>query len=636
MLRLMRNTVIVLLGGLLLAGGCGSESGGGGRPDLCLNCVDDVGLPDAGGTDVGHVDIKGWDLPPTDTGGHLIDLFFLHDTSEPLRLSAGGAVTLRIKAVDYTEDGPAVGAVVFLQLEGPANASGYLAATTVVTGQSGTADIRFEAGETAPASYTVRAMTAGARSEAQATIEVGEGATGSLRVNLGECAQMPLSNVVVRLVAGSRSSCGQFYAPNPFPNYEREVNGYIGGNVVFDDLAADQRYLIYALGYWGPDERLVAAGCIDGVLVQGDTQNVVTLDVCELCLQAAGVYDLVSRFDLRNAIPGEAGRIIDLITDAFYSPGDFLFDIIPLILDYVVGQIVGEIVEQILNLFQDYVAEWINDWVENNAPPWLQYIIQIGRDLTQIVADLELVGIMTVSKLGADCRTLSGEVNWTGLALYWRAGCPLNDDTCGERLELNLEDLASLDNEFPIDLINSLWFGGVINFNRLLIERHTVDLAYGRLILYVIQDLLLPVIPGGTCYVDDDCGEYSVCDGGSCEYHSLSDLAYGIVDCIGMGEAADGGLLGDLGISGEQVTEACQQALDLGVGFIINPIVSMVNGLALDSSLRMSGSATMWDDDNDLIVDHIDDGEWDGTVEVQTQQPEPLTFTGTWHATRRP
>jgi hypothetical protein len=58
----------------------------------------------------------------------------------------------------------------------------------------------------------------------------------------------------------------------------------------------------------------------------------------------------------------------------------------------------------------------------------------------------------------------------------------------------------------------------------------------------------------------------------------------------------------------------------------------VVNGLALDSKLRLSGKCRMLDDNDDLIVDKLFDGEWKGHVESGGE--EGAEFTGDFTAVR--
>jgi len=341
----------------------------------------------------------------------------------------------------------------------------------------------------------------------------------------------------------------------------------------------------------------------------------VTVDVYDLLLNAAGRYDLRAVFDFTDAIPDtEVGRVIDLIVELFNDPAAFVFDLVEYVVDAYLGQVVGGIVEWALNLFRDQLEAWMREWLEENAPAWLDQILVIGQDLTQVIASLELLAELRISKLTSDWY-VQGEEEWLGVVLHWRTGCapegdPAFDPDCG-RIELTLDQLR--DTEFPIDLVAGVWNGTITHFDTLTIERHAIQLEYGRLILYVLNEILLPAVSGG-------------------EYHSLLDAAQGLVDCESLAAAISDDVLAALGTDRAEVAGWCED----GIALFLLPLVSTIEELGMDSHLRLQGTALLVDEDDDLIVDRIQDGAWDGQVEWDPGSGWGAgDFTGTWEATRK-
>jgi len=221
---------------------------------------------------------------------------------------------------------------------------------------------------------------------------------------------------------------------------------------------------------------------------------------------------------------------------------------------------------------------------------------------------------LRIAKLTTDYN-VQGEEDWHGIALYWHLGCPEETDLdfdpdCG-RLVLSMADIQNT--AFPMDLIQGVWQGTISNFDHLDIATHRIQLNYGRLILFVLNELLLPAISNG-------------------QYHDLRDAVIGFVDCPNIAGNIVGNFLEALGIDQSEVEEYCVDAIT----WIVNPIVLTVYGLGADSRVRLFGQATLVDDNNDLIVDRVIDGEWTGYIELdQGGGNTGGQFRGAWEATRK-
>jgi hypothetical protein len=230
------------------------------------------------------------------------------------------------------------------------------------------------------------------------------------------------------------------------------------------------------------------------------------------------------------------------------------------------------------------------------------------------VANLEMLADLRIAKLTNDYY-VQGQEDWHGIALYWHLGCPAETDLdfdpdCG-RLVLSMADIQNT--AFPLDLVQGVWTGTIANFDRLDIQTHRIQLNYGRLILFVLNELLLPAISGG-------------------RYHDLRDAVIGFVDCPNIAGNIVGDFLRVLGVDEDEVEEFCVDAIT----WIVNPIVLTVYGLGADSRVRLHGQALLVDDNNDLIVDRIVDGEWIGYIELdQGGGNTGGQFRGEWEATRK-
>ena len=193
------------------------------------------------------------------------------------------------------------------------------------------------------------------------------------------------------------------------------------------------------------------------------------------------------------------------------------------------------------------------------------------------------------------------------MILYWKLGCPKEDEPgydpdCGA-IPFGLQDLE--DSDVPMDLITGQFTGMIANFDSLIIDTHYIYLNYGKLILFVINEVLLPAVSG---------------------FNSIEDLIYSIIDCESIADGFVGDLLSAIGIDQDDVEGFCLSA----VGLIVSPIEEVIGSLKLDSQLRIHGKATLLDDDDDLYVDILENGFWWGHIEIQSE--EGSEFEGVWDA----
>ena len=104
---------------------------------------------------------------------------------------------------------------------------------------------------------------------------------------------------------------------------------------------------------------------------------------------------------------------------------------------------------------------------------------------------------------------------------------------------------------------------------------------------------------------------------------NLKDAVAAMVNCDGIA-----GSLSKLGIDEDDIYDACVSA----VGLLVLPLQSYLLGLETDSLISLQGTAELHDEDDDLIVDRIEPGEWDGTILIEGAAGNP--FEGTWSAIR--
>ena len=586
-----------LLVSLVLLGGCGDERiiavGGGALPDS-FALADGAVLPDGENY--------------ADAEEMTREIILLHDLSVPEQVIVTQELPIRAKLLDYELDGPASNALVQYTIvendgEGDATLSSYQAYTDA----DGEVVITFRSNFKSQVNYTVELFSEGAQ-PVYLDIYVTDVPRGDIRVDVAYEGPIPIKNVHVRLLPGN-FSCGQFKATNVPGGVLGDATLLgLGGDdsVAFDNLPADQKFTIVATAL-SPNDSLAAAGCVDGVLVMPGTENKVTMTMYLLVLNPAGYYDTTNIFDFTDAIPGELGELIDSVVLLFNNPGKFLIDQVKGLVANFIGEVVTDIA---FSLFEDALANIVTDWMLNESPDWIQDIFIVGQDLTQIVNNLELQATLIISKLSNDYY-VQGVLLWDGIVLYWKLGCPKDgepgfDPECGKN-EFTLEDFQNT--EFPMDIVEGKFTGLIHDFDQLDIDNHTIKISYGKLIIFVLNEMILKTLTG---------------------QNNLTDALLAFINCGSIASSFSNGILDGIGVSEGDIEDFCTDA----IVFLATPVTLLLGSLAVDSQLRLSGKAILIDENSDLKVDKIVDGEYVGHVESDGQQgPE---FSGTWEAWKQP
>ncbi len=571
---------------------------------------------DAGGLPVGDVaPIDGVNAP--DDGGPTIpgeihrEIVLLHDTSGDIQTTIQSQFFIRAKVIDYAVSGPAAGVTVrYAIVSGGDEGDAHLSSTSATTNANGEVGITLLTGSAPNVHYEIELTAEGAKA-VRLRLFVTDSPKGDIRVQLVYEGPIAVKNVHVRLFP-STYSCGLYNPTNVATDIiiadVIKPGISAGQDILWKDLPEGQKYTVAATAL-SPSGSLAASGCIDGVVVIGGQENKVTLTMFLLTLNPAGNYDSTSVLDFTGAIPGQLGDIVDQIVVLFNDPGKFLIDAVK---DLVKSWVPAIIVDPIFSLFEKQLASIVTDWMLNKSPGWIQDIFTIGQDLTQVVNKLTMLATLQISKLNNNYY-VQGVLLWDGLVLYWHYGCPKvgqpgYDPECGAN-KFSIKDFASAG--VPQDIISGKFTGSIIDFDKLDIDNHTIKINYGKLIIFVLNEMILPAISG---------------------QHNLTDAILSFVNCGSIADGFTSGLLGSLaslfGISKQDLENFCVD----GITLIVSPVTAIIGNLAIDSQLRLQGNAVLIDSTQNLIVDHIVDGIWVGHVESDGQAGPQ--FGGTWFADR--
>ncbi len=528
------------------------------------------------------------------------------DTTKPSIIGPSAVLPIFADVIDYSVGGPASGVPVFWEItanngvNGPGK--GALSSQNTFTDPTGETGNVFSANKSPSTGYTIRVSCDGAES-VEFTIQVTDLPVGGIKIKMTYDNQVAIGDLTVRLVA-SPFACASFKANKPPDQFLGSKSSFLSDTPEFDNLGADKKYGVYVLAK-NPAGHLAAAGCADGILVADKQVTEVTVTLTTLALQASGVYDMVNHFDFTGAIPGQLGQILDTAVQIFYDPGAFIIEQIKNLVKQLLPSI---IVDTVFSLFQDQLAKVVTDWLLSSSPPWLQKFFQMGQEVLQVVKNLEMIGELKIFKVSNDFF-VKGEMDFTGVNLYWKAfyGCDKNSPPDCGKWALDMSNATS-DPNFPMNLVAGTFTGSVSQQVNLSIDSGTIKLNYGKLILYVLTNLILKSITGESTF---------------------SGAMAKLINCDGIANGIGNSILGKLGLSVSTVKGICDSAVNL----LVLPLEQMLGGLALDSNLSLNGTAVLEDDDDDLKVDQIVDGVWTGNISSATPGKP---FKGDWSAVRQP
>ena len=619
-----------LLTGVLLALSCG---GGGTKnlPDVSYDPGMDPGAP---GKDTAE--------PPADTAGRDIqapqcEIIPLHDWTSPLTLKVGGSVIIHAKVIDHALNGPAPDMAVYYQIDEvtdllgtPAQGDGQLGSAVVYTDAFGLVHNSFGAGTVGDRIYTI-SLTTDCAEPVTLQVVVADSPCGCINVSLDYAGGLASSikNVQVWILP-SDYTCDKLHPENEVPLNtlgDKVITEGIYGTTQFECVPSDNYYTVYAKGEHTMTGCAATSGCDDGVFIQPDKCRDVVLPLYDVTLNPTGQYDCSDKFDLSKVIEDCAGgdtTFMDCITNTgqitqqvccvineietfFTNPGEIVIDVIVEVAKQFLPTI---IVDAVANIFKDAVAKIITDLLFNNAPAFISDFFTIGQDMVGIITQPELRSDLLISKLENN-YTVQGTHFYTGIVLYWKIGCNPADpnyDTCGQMV-FDLQDLQNT--EVPLDLVEGKFTASIADFDRLIVNQHAIKLAYGKLVLFVLNEILIATITGG-------------------QAHSVLEAAKLWIDCKAIADGVIGEVIGLIpGLDKSDVENVCNSTIDI----LLTPVDLFLGSLTLDSNISLQGSGIMVDDTCDLKVDRIVNGVWTG--QIQTSESAQSPITGTWDATKK-
>ena len=582
------------------------------------------------------MDLAGYDYNSEALGGKCTskrEIIILEDTSKPVSLSQGQSHMIAAKVVDFKGEDAGAQVLVFFEvtkvtdLDGnPVQGDGdaKLQSGAAYTDDTGVVRVVFAAGTQTGLVYTVQLTTKCAKPQ---TIQfaVVKAPVGSVKVAFKYDSGPPLNEIKVSLLPGD-FTCEQLAPEKPLSMVLADKTVFsTHSSAQFDTLTAGTRYTLFAVAK-GPMHMIAASGCRDGILTLPDQVTHVTLPLYMVVLNPTGKYDCTDHFDFTNVIKDCSGGITDPLECAtsagadvgkqvccalyqlvtfFNDPGKKIIDLI----EDIAKQYIGSLIVNAFDLFSNAVSDIITNWLLHDSPKWMQNFLKVGQDMMGVITNLEMYSTLELSKIQNNL-TIQGKHYWTGIALYWKIGCNPKDphyDTCGKHV-FSMKDLKNT--QFPLDLVGGQFVASVFDFNKMQIHQHNIDFSYGKLVLFVLDEIILPGVTGGKA-------------------HSLQDVLALWLDCKGISN----GILGKISKwftgSSHDIEKVCNAAVSSLGGFV----GSFLGALQIDTDMSLRGQCTLVDENDDLRVDKLTKGTYYG--EIETGKGKSSAFTGKFEATKQ-
>ncbi|MCB9731602.1 MAG: hypothetical protein H6745_03085 [Deltaproteobacteria bacterium] len=603
---------------------CGDDSTGTQQGSDVDALFSDVVTPDGGG-----------DSTPTDTAqvAKVRKLDFddaFGDDQVPCKgtdrctISISFSATRTLKVV-YTEDGSVkAGQVVKFAIENDANNLGFLNTLSSFTDESGISLVETKARSEIVGQYVVKAYIDNSDiPPLYFDVVVTSKGTVPLTVLGTYGGSRPVGVYSVRLYrqdAANKPDCS-----NMLDLFTNQTAAQARDNLSltqsakfpeFDGLEQDgtQRFtaLVFSLNQ---ANAIQAWGCnATEVVVEVNKSKTVSIEMTDRPPLYAGSYDITSRFDFISAIPEPYKKWVDYVVGFFQSPTQTVFELACDLLggfdndqlEGFCGSLFsrdgdGNVTPGTLGAFVfDLVDQILESFVQGTV---FGDVLQAGGDVADILKAFEIQATLTFNaepSAAGEWSEADTSENWHTVKVKWSLGAncdPATEAGCGSR-QFSI-------NAFQQQAITGHFGASVANYWDLTIEKHPLNLRYGALINYFLENFLLPVVVG-----NDNVNSYEellgYMVGGGVECLAP---AQGALDCCG--RFADGLAPGTTkdGVISESTEVAIQSACNIiattGSGFLRNTL----NGLDANSgnvfSLGTKQTCKLSDFNNDMVVDGV-------------------------------
>ena len=476
---------------------------------------------------------------------------------------------------------------------------------------------------------TVVAQSQNAPKNVRFNVKVSDLPVGNLAVKANYNGLAPVENYSIHIYDSKDFYCG-YYDPKVGVTADALFPPVDESFAEFKGLSPTQNYTIVVNGYSAQGAK-VASGCLDSgtQVFENQTTNVnVYLDTIDLSLnttfRARSYFDLG---DVANAL-GTVGQFVKYVTDFADNPTQVLYDLLFDIIKEAIGGTISGGIDTILNAtgLKEKLFNYLNGLLIQNKT-----VCQVGNfacQIRNIIRTMEFMGDLEIQRAGQ--VELRGHNAYDGLSVYWRGGCETDkqgnyvDPTCG-RYPLSTKQL-----DLPEDIyfLEGTWSGSIANgYDKISIESHQLNLEYGKIAVFLINNVVLPKLAGGAKSFPEAIAYWINC---TAVGQWLSETLTFCVNIPLVGKKC-------VTVTPEQATGWCKSASNT-LGSALGFLTAMGELQKANSNVEISGTALVIDTNADNVVDDIHSGRWSGSMTINTSDDagNPVTTTtavrGIWSA----
>lgn len=541
--------------------------------------------------------------------------FMVANGGNDLKFNIGQSAPIKVFLYDKRDNQPVKEETIAFELLDSTSSQAGLAARNGITSVAGEAEVVLRMGGEV-GTLKVRATHPSAN-PVEFTVTIEQQPTGRIETTFVNTAPtiMPLSDIEVMLYNNQGYSCSEFRPLSQQPDALQKFQvPSVAETVPFEEVTASERYIITAVAR-GPRGQRAAAGCVEDIRIDAAQTSRVEVALQFIPINPVGRYDMTANWDFSKAIEdsGAIGSTIIRVLNVFQDPGQALYTEIINLVKFAVGGVISGAIDTFLRLtgLNDDFKQLINNAIANNST--LNNLFTAGRDLREVVTNLEVKSELIIGKLSSSYE-FRGTDNWLGINLYWRQGCDrVADPQCGI-----IPIVASSGSDFAdLGILSSNWTGRVVAYDQLQVDQHPITLRYGRLLIFVLNEVILPGVTNG-------------------QAHSLSQAFAYWINCQGIATGVTGsdGEICALGacLYATDIANFCNSTVSTVFGFAD----SLVRNLEFDIGLSVGGDAKLIEEDSDGFVDKIEMGKFNGSVTRQDGGANSQNLTSpvsaTWSA----
>ncbi len=497
---------------------------------------------------------------PEDHGG---DYYLEFVTGPQIDVSRSAEATLTVRYMS-PKDEPVTDGSIWFDVEGDGRGS-TLDSAGGSTNDDGEGTVHLRAGSNV-ADFEVVA-TADYADAITFRIHVAEGeGKGSLRVSLTYEGIRRLHGADVYLYEGG--DCEDIDPNAPPPADLLQSVQSIRDDATFEGMEPASRWTILAAAV-NETGHVAAWSCYPEAVIADQGETVVDLPLQDIPLSSEGRWELENHFDAGEALPDNVANIFEALAEMSDDPNDpatFLLDTIRDQIDNDGLRLAFDAARIYFDLDED-----LNQQILDVAPDFAIDALQAGGDLGRALADLQI---------DSDLRL--GQPDEFGV---------INADHQLIDLVLSLDGVTnrfSMANDVGVQATTARnVLITVVDEHELQIERHEFRVGLGTIVLFALNNMVLPRFSGSP--------------------ESISELLENVVDCDSVGD-----WLADTVDMGSPSTweDICGFGLAAASLYAEQQLLTLNDGY---DTLTLEGTAEIKDPNGDLGFDRIDEGVWTST-----------------------